>query len=240
MWEFNVTYEEGDVKYLSYVKDNLENCLVLSIFNNTLSVACSNENKVKVKKQLKSLLSEIIVLIYKEKFFITNLNLTMISKEYSEALIKCLVMFDYEDDIYYVFSKLELEYNLILSSFYNFKLKALKQKWSEIKNIASNSGVNYESETLIELIRFLIDSITPKRQAINIYYNGETFVLKDENNLIIKLNNALNKSNMEINLITTLISLAPKIINFHCLGCVSENTFKILSYLCIIKINLLV
>ena len=100
--------------------------------------------------------------------------------------------------------------------------------------------MNYESETLIELIRFLIDSITPKRQAINIYYNGETFVLKDENNLIIKLNNALNKSNMEINLITTLISLAPKIINFHCLGCVSENTFKILSYLFNKKINLLV
>lgn len=240
MWEFNLTCEPTDVKYLSYVKDNLEHCEILSIFNNTLSIACLIENKTKVIKQLKSLIAEITVLIYKEKFFKTSLNLKMLSIAYSEALIKCLVMFDYEDDVYYVFTKLNLEFNLILSSFYNFKLKALKQKWSEIKNIATNSGVNYESETLIELIRFLIDSITPKRQAINIYFNGETFVLRDENNLIIKLNNALNKSNMEINLITTLISLAPKVINFHCLGCVSENTFRVISYLFNKKINLLV
>lgn len=240
MWEFNLTCEPEDIKFLTYVKDNLCGTQVSSIFNNTLSVACNLEDKLKVIKQLKSLISEITVLIYKEKFFKNSLNLKMLRQEYSEALIKCLVMFDYEDDVYYVFSKLNLEYNLILTSFYNFKLKALKQKWSEIKNIASNSGVNYESETLIELIRFLIDSITPKRQAVNIYYNGETFVLKDENNLIIKLNNVLNKSNMEINLITTLISLAPKTINFHCLGCVSDNTFRVISYLFDKKINLLV
>ena len=70
-----------------------------------------------------------------------------------------------------------------------------------------------------------------------VFYNGKNFELLDENNNIICFNNT---NNPEANLISGLISLAPKTINLHCAGMLSDNTFKIIYYIFNKKVNLLV
>ena len=94
-----------------------------------------------------------------------------------------------------------------------------------------------ESETFLELLKFLIDTIIPRHRSIDVFYNGKNFELLDENNNIICFNNT---NNPEANLISGLISLAPKTINLHCAGMLSDNTFKIIYYIFNKKVNLLV
>lgn len=243
MWEFFIESNINDVIYLKNIEKSLKfkNVNVVTALNkNSLSVACEFKDKPQILLNLKKVIAESIVLIYKQKFFESKIDLSYLNEQLKTALIKCLVLFDFEEDFYYVLDKLNLNFGLVLDSFYLFQLKKLEKKWQEIVNICSNNTSFMESETFLELLKFLISSITPKRKSIDVYFNGENFVLCDENNNIIVFNDAYNLNNLELNLISGLITLAPKTINLHCAGVLSDNTFKIIYHIFNKKVNLLV
>ena len=108
-----------------------------------------NENFIYIKgdneysrELLLEVLSEFIVSTYKTKYFFENIKLTFLPKEHREALIKALVLFDIDSDIYYVLSLLERVSTLFVPSFHVFRLNKLKNKWNEFVFIANLNG-NY-------------------------------------------------------------------------------------------------
>lgn len=243
MWEFFIETNQNDVKHLSYIEKSIKfkNVNVITALNNnSLSIACEEKFKLKIIEKLKRIIAESIVLIYKEKYFLNMLNLENLSAEFKTAFVKCLILFDFEEDFFEVLNKLELNYGLVLDSFYKFKLKNLQLKWEQIASVCANNTLFLESETFLEMLKFLISSTTPKRKSIDVYFNGSNFVLADENNNIIVFNEALKTNNIELELISGLITLAPKTINLHCAGMLTNNTFKIIYYIFNKKVNLLV
>ena len=237
MWNLEVQFEKLDevgdfinktrnIKKIEYHIEKENNQIILK-----------GENEYS-RELVLEVLSEAIVDIYKNSFFHKNIRLTFLPNEHKEALIKALVLFDIESDIYYVLSSIERYNKIIVPSFNEFKLGKLKNKWNEfvfITNLNGNYLLNYE--VFVEFLKFLISSIQPKTNVINLKSDVSKFLLFDDKNNLITCRVDLKD---EMGLITNLVLLAPRNINIHCVGQVSDKTFKTLYYLFDKKINLLV
>lgn len=246
MKELNITINKENIHYLHYIKQSIETnkikyyCAVCEINDmGVFSLAIQEEDFFVIKNKLKQAISEVILFAFKEKFLIDNINFSNMKESYKLALLKALVLFDSESDKLYIKSKLNFDNDIYLESFYNFKLQNLKKRWLELVKITNENNNLLESETFLELLKFLIATIKPKTSLVNVYYNGAYFEFKDKNQKNIK-SNFIENFNDEANLITTLITLAPNYINLHCINALSNNTFKILYYIFDKKINLLV
>lgn len=240
MWEFTIV---GNNKLNIYLK-NIEYGLkqqsfkvVCSLNKNSLSIACDNKNKPKLENVIKKLLSETIVLFFKEDYYNKHLNLQCLGQQLRNALIKCLCLLDFNEECSDVSLKLNFISLINLESFFLFKLKHLKLKWHEIISVFENDFVFIESEVFLDVLKFLIESIAPKCGVVDVYYSAEKFVITDEDNNVLVFNNS---ANVEINLITGLITLSPQNINLHCAGALSNTAFKMIYYIFNKKVNLLV
>lgn len=203
--------------------------------NNQISVNGNNEFSRELTFEI---LSETIISIYKTEYFNKHIKLSFLPQEHKDALIKALVMFDIESDIYYVLTSIEKFSTIILASFNEFLLNKIKHKWQEfviIANINGNYLLNYD--VFIEFLKFLINSIQPKTKVVNLKSDLSKFLLFDDKNNLVTCRVDLKD---EMGLITNLVLLAPRNINIHCIDKVSDKTFKTLYYLFDKKINLLV
>ena len=200
-----------------------------------ISISGTNEFS---KELALELVSECIINIYKTDFFNKTIMLNGLNKECKDALIKALVLFDIESDIYYTLCCIENMNTIIVESVNTFLLGKIKNKWNEfstITNLNSNHLLNYE--VFVEFLKFLINSIQPRLSVINIKCDVNKYLFYDNNNVVVAKDIDLSD---EIGLITNLVFLAPKNINIYCINQVSNKTFKTLYYLFDKKINLIV
>ena len=247
MKELNIVVPENYINFMHYLKDCVADIkpkvyTAVCVINDmaVFSVATSDEEFVAVEAKLKVCLPEVIIYIYKEKFLNDNINFGTISLDYRTALLKALVLFDSDSDKKYIKQKLDFSSDLYLDSVYNFKLTALKKRWAEVVELTNeNKDGLLTSDTFLDLLKFLIATIKPKTQTVNVYYNGKDFEYKDKNQKIIN-RGYINPGSDEINLITTLITLAPCQVNLHCINSISNTTFKVLYYIFDKKVDLLV
>lgn len=249
MKEINISVNQQNEHYLYYLQKQMVNkkfktYTAITTINDmaVLSIACSDEDFGQVQYKLKKYVPDLILYIYKENYLLQTINFKNINDVFKLSLLKALVLFDSESDKEFIKNNITFEGDLYLDSLFNFKLKDLKKRWQEIANLANeNSNYFFESETLLELLKFLIATIKPKASYVNVYYNGKNFEYKDFKNRKIKNNYIMqSEDDNEIGLIITLIALAPNTINLHCIDTISNNTFKVLYYIFDKKVNLLV
>ncbi len=241
MWQLTII---GNNKFILFLK-NIEHCLrqqtdaLLALNNDELSIGCVLKDVTKVLKVLNKVLAESIVLYYKENYIVKNNLFNYLSSELKQPLIKCLVLLNFNDDVNFVVNSLGLNEGgfINLDSFFNFKLKNLKQNWNQLVGILKSSTSFIKSNTLLDILKFLVSVLEPKTQCVDVCYVCGKFVVSDESNNILVFKNS---SNHELNLITGLITLAPKTINLHCAEVLSNNTFKLIYYIFNKKVNLLV
>lgn len=197
----------------------------------------SGENEFS-KELVLEFLAEQIVTKYKTEYFNRNIKVDFLKQAQRNALIKALVYFDIESDIYYVLLAIENLQKVILRSVDIFILPKIKNKWAEFVTVTNLNGghlLNYE--VFVEFLKFLICSIQPKTKVVNLKCDINNYLFFDEAGSLIESNVGLSD---ELGLITNLVLLAPKNINIHCIDQVSNKTFKTLYYLFDKKINLLV
>lgn len=247
MRELNIAVNKQDIDYLYYLKQNIDSkkiklyCAICEINDMAIfSLATKDEDFSYVSAKLKQLVADVVLYIYKEKFLENKINLQNLTENYKVALLKALVLFDSESDKQIIKTKLNFDTDLYLESFVNFKLNPLKKRWQEIANLANENDVNVlQNDTFLDLLKFLIATIKPKTNIVNVYYINGEFIFKDGKQKNIK-GSMVTMGSDEINLITSLITLAPNNINFHCIDAISNNTFKVLFYIFDKKVNLLV
>ena len=164
---------------------------------------------------LQDLISEVICYYYKKEFLIDNLQINVGDKVTKLAFLYALLFFDKETDKYIVSKYLTVESKLNLDGFFNFKLKALKDKWHELIEIANENEVYlYSDDTFMELIKFLIDNIEVKSDEINIMSADDSYAVFDDK--FDKIANDNIELNKEECVVIQLISMSPKIINIYC------------------------
>lgn len=239
MWEISITIKPKNRHYLVELKKNLiakfkKNgiiCVCEKVDNQYVLSIASFEHIDEVKAYVKQLLLEIIVLTTKEEFMNKNIVMDNVSETCRMAFIKALMYFDYENDLKMIENMLSMESNINIDAFGKFKCGELKNKWAELIDATSYNSVHSSNyEIFLDFLRFLIESIKPSFKEINVYYRNNLFIMLDEKGKRITKNNCSRFYKDEFGLVTDLIMLAPKKINFFCEN-ISVETKKLISYI---------
>ena len=222
MWEFCVNLSDKNMlaskKIYLALKDfckeyngivtTYERCGNISIL---ISAEKCDENRY--KHFLINLISEIICEDFKLKYLEENLSLPNLDEISQKAFMQALLSFDKETDKYIVQKYLELDNSIDVEAFYFFKLLPLKEKWKELVQIANDNKTYLSSnETLVELLKFLVDNLELKNESISLIQKDGKIGFYDINFNLLKEND-LKEKDIDSTIISNLIAFAPKYVN---------------------------
>ena len=214
MWEFCLSTYRLDVarSIFQSMKEELDGQAVLTCYEKygvfNIMFACPMEEKNRLINILEKNVIKVICSNYKDGFLKENLCLPSHEKISLTAFKKALMNFDRETDLFIISKNLELKSTLNLDSFYDFKLKALRDKWGELVLLANeNSDYLIGDDAFYDLLKFLVDNLEIKENEISVF--------EKENGYSIMADECFESLNNEA-LVSTLIELSPKKINFYC------------------------
>lgn len=239
MWEISVIFEKENANAAKFLYKEIKKSFFY--YNNVVTLL-SEDDKVKIVLACEEVerrrtcfflvdaISETICTYFKYKFIDENLKVAMQNKVNLQAFKKALVSFDRETDKYIVSKTLDLNDNLMIESFFNFKLRKLKDKWLELVALANDNATYLVcNDTFIELLRFLVENLEIAYDEINVVKENGRFKICDQNfNDIEPLEESKNEEE-DIALVTTLIALCPKKINVYCDRVEDNNAINLIA-----------
>lgn len=175
-----------------------------------LSIAVKDNEKEFIKALVLDVVSNHVVSYFKYEYLNDHINNSLV-KENKKTLIKALTEFDKQTDIELVKKNLVFNNNIVLDSFYHFRLTELKKRWAEICELVNINLPNLISgDCLDDMMKFLISSGPIKTDEIYIIEKNDYLVLKGKilGESVIKFNK--KSKDTEQKLISALISLSPK------------------------------
>ena len=224
MWEFCINMSDMNISasrkiYLA-LKDfckeyngivtTYERCGNISIL-----VSAENCDENRYKHFIANLISDIICDDYKLAFLKENLSLPNLDSISKNAFMQALLSFDKEADKYIIQKFLTLEKSIDIEAFYYFRLSPLREKWKELVQIANDNKAYLSSnETLVELLKFLVNNLELKNETINLMQDNDKVCFYDTNFKLLKTNDASDKD-IDSTIISYLISFAPKYVNIY-------------------------
>lgn len=135
---------------------------------------CSDECENYFRSEIEDKIADLIVINYKYKFFKRKIRPVGLSKYETELLYTALISADIEEDKKYVLRRIKSCDNYYIDGFFNFKLKALKNKWKEISTYIP---IVFSGKQLEDFVAFLVGEKQGKRVVIqngkvyDLYYN---------------------------------------------------------------------
>lgn len=224
MFEFSIVLGEQNAEQAKKLYKNLKDStkiiggVVTSYYENKniyIVVACDEIEKSRISFFVCDEIAEIISTDFKHKFIDEKLRLSLSNQINLNALKKALVAFDRETDRYIITHNLKLNKNIVIESFYEFKLKQLRQKWFELIKLANeNAGYLLCNDTFIDLLKFLIENIEISRNLVNVVKDDVGYKICDEN--FVEIETGEENLTGDAFLVTSLITLSPKKINVYC------------------------
>ncbi|MEG1751630.1 MAG: hypothetical protein RR247_01000 [Clostridia bacterium] len=225
MWEFVVRLNSNCCDVADFICKNVKKfantCGGVATMieeGNTLAIAMACEDFDKPRFQLYVLdtITEAICTFFKAKFLNENLKIPQSNELHTIALKSALINFDRETDRFLITKSLEIEKNLNLESFFLFKLKSLREKWSELVSIANENGIELASTTTCEgLLKFLVENLEIASGAVLIDCVNNDYKIFDENGNLIECTYPKDASVDGI-LVSKLITLNPSKITVNC------------------------
>ena len=237
MWEFCIAFDDetqaqnfrksiiSDIKSLQGVVT-----VLVSITFAKVLIAVPNDVKTKAKEILIEKIAENILLYNKKRYILSKLNFDITHSTSMQVFLKALVVFDSDTDKEIIIERLDLQNDIVVKSFVDFRLTFLKRKWDELVSLANDNAMYLVSEdTFGELIKFLISNLEYRCYAVNVFSKKNCYLLCDTQGKVI--NDFLIERNIVYDdnmLITSLIALNPEKIIVHCNSFVKDKLLKTL------------
>lgn len=222
MWEFSVSLNSAHCQVAEFLYNSLKKYVgevdgIITSYDEaglvTIVIACSEAEKARLSYYVSACITDAICTYFKKEFLKKHLNVQLKNKISLVAFEKALLYFDKETDRYLVNKYLVLEKNLYLESFFEFKLKVLKNKWMELTKIANeNSAYLLTDDTFVELLKFLIDNLEISHDEINVILENNAYHLLDENFKELDLDKNASDGSW---LVGNIIALSPRKINVY-------------------------
>lgn len=161
-------------------------------------------------------ISEAIIRDYKYEFLKRNLSLQTGNKIAESAFIKALSVYDKTSDKEFIKKCLKPSLEILIDSFYSFRLWELEKRWKNIADLMSeNCAYICMSGSFSDLMKFLVMS--------NECEAGEVHICKGDGNIFCgdssgkEFFNVIYEEgdNFVINILSELISLSPEKIIIH-------------------------
>ena len=217
MWEFSLNLTNPDlatvilgsmkraIGQIGGVMTSHDDCGKISLL-----FAVKNERREELEKVLSRNITRIVCSYYKSRFLEKNLFLPTHEKMGLVAFKKALLNFDRETDYYIVENSLSFERDLYLESFYEFRLKSLKDKWGELVALANeNRDYLISADAFDDLLKFLVDNLEICEDNVDV-------IEQDDGYKIYSSNSAYqNKLFDDEGLISSIIDLSPQKITMY-------------------------
>lgn len=236
MWEISLNVQTKNEKFLEIIEKkvkSLDKIKVHSALSRNLGVSmlslATEKPELELINILKSLIAETIIFIEKEALIRKESNLKNVTKTSFGAFIKALVLFDFDADKKEIMCSLDLNKNLDLHAFFNFRLRPLKKKWQELIQLTNqNNGFIGGADVLLEM---LVDNLEVSDRKVFVEKVRSKFILLDEEGREIKGDRVSSNIFDEIELVTNLIILAPKTIKILCKYDITKETMNLINYI---------
>lgn len=248
MWEFGINTSNSNVAISKKIFLNLkkfcndfgglvttyERCGNISIL-----VTCDKCDETRYKHYISNLISDVICEDFKLAYLNENLNLPNLDEISKNAFMQALLSFDKEADKYIIEKYLELENSIDIEAFYFFKLIPLRNKWKDLVQIANDNKAYLSSnETLVELLKFLVDNLEFKNDTINLLQDKGKVFFYDVNFNLLKQND-YGEKDIDSTIISNLIAFSPKLVNIYSSDKFNGNLIKLLKQIFDKRINFL-
>lgn len=248
MWELSINLSDKNNKiakkaYQALKQFCTENNGIVTTYercgNISILISCEQSDSARYKHFVSNLVADIICEDFKLMYLEENLVLPNLDNMSKQAFIQALLSFDKEADKYIVQKTLDIENSIDIEACFFFKLPSLKAKWKELVQIANdNKGYLSSNETLVELLKFLVDNLEIKNDTINVLKEGNMVSFYDINlNLIKQLN--FDETDIDSTIISMLIALAPKYVNIYSSEDFNSRLIKLLKQIFDKRINFL-
>lgn len=182
-----------------------------------LALAVPKEQKENALSLAFDAIAEAIVKSYKFDFFKKNLKLKTTDKIVENALIQALSVYDKKSDKDFIKSKLKPTDEILIDSFFNFRLWELEKRWDNIAKLMSeNAEYLSMNNSLEDLMRFLVMSNECEVGELHVQISDGVVFCSDNfgNELFNMLYNQSDELS-KINILIELISLSPEKIVVH-------------------------
>ena len=120
----------------------------------SLAIAVPEIKKEYYKSKILDYIIFMIIDDYKFNYFKENLQLVE-QNIISQSFLKAISLFDSEMDSEIIKRQIELKNEILVDSFFYFKLQALKNRWVKTASIINQNQVLYSTESMIEVLKYL-------------------------------------------------------------------------------------
>lgn len=222
MWEFSIKLDSAKSSIAKFLYRSLADVIkevegVLTSYEEegkiNIVLACKEIEKSRLQYHIADCISKVICVFIKEEFLEKRLKIPQKPDLEIFTFKKALVCFDRETDRFLINKYLNLDKNIVLESFFHFKLQPLKEKWTELIKIANDNSTYLLSEdSFVELLKFLVDNIEIASDELNIEIENEKIkILNSSYNNILE-----DKLLTEFDVVEQILSLSPRKINWIC------------------------
>lgn len=161
-----------------------------------LTIEVPSEYKNLLVSEAEDKIADVISVNYKYAYFKKNSNLSGLKPVERELLLTSLIAADIDEDKRYVVKKLKAFQEYALDGIFNFRMKALKEKWLDI---LSYIPAGFQSTQLKDFIIYLIKDKMGKR----VYFDEGSVYDKRYN--ILKRRELLSGDSGEISIVKEIL-----------------------------------
>lgn len=217
MWEFCIEANKKNIHLINYISERMADAVsladgvqsVITLGNtSSLAIGCEQKHKRQIEGVLRMVLCDAVCEKMKFDFLKKHINLIINDEKLFDAFVKVYTYFDSEIERKIVLRSLFFSKKIVLESFLDFRLQPLRKKWEEMCNLTnSNSNLFLQSETFIELLKFLISNLESKSDCLVLDLENGCNLYEEKGNKIF----ALQSFDIEddINIVTSVIELCP-------------------------------
>ncbi len=225
MYEQTVNIEKNNFHLLNYVKNQIEPALneidgisteLDDEYRSYYTLACSDTYRFQVSRAVNAAVCEALSLGYKN-IYVRNLLDVGYENFYQNVLVNTICKFDSEYDKQFVSRILASGSTVCLDGYYNFKMSQVKRKWRDIsKLVCDNSFLLADNELIIELLQYLLESLTSREPILSVSLQNDDFIIYNKDNVVLpKLKSIAKTSTAEEEAMLNIICLKPSKLNIY-------------------------
>lgn len=241
MYEATVSVVKENSHLLDYVKGQLAPCLkeidgvsceLDEKFRNCFSLACSDTYRFQVQRKLIDAVSQALTLGYKNVFVRDLLHIDN-DNFYKNVLVNVICVFDNDYDKQIVSRLVEIDQNVCIDGYYNFRLAAVKKKWSDITQLVSdNLYVLSDNSLIVEFLQYLLESTPSKVKTLSVSFEDGAFVLYGSGGKVLSpVVSLAKKATVEEEAMLNILCLKPQRVKIYHSADLSAEFCEMLSLL---------
>ena len=225
MYELTFSIENCNESLLKYLYDELSYsvgkvggvCKYLQEKRRSkFALACNDLYATSIKHQSEEHLVDVLILGFKNLYVRKNLQIGE-GNFFLNTLVNTMCLFDNKFDKQHIKNRLNVQGEVCIDGYYNFRMQRLKGKWNELVEIVKNNSALLNDKLLIkDFLTYLIDFFPPSLNTLSVVVDGNTFRLFDDNGKLLPSIKLVYQSQLEEVLAINAICLKPQKIKLYC------------------------